>query len=71
MPVYKLGSGENVYVPEFRLSIIAGNQVPLTPLGATEARVGAVLPLQMDGIAAKSDAIVLSIFTFSVCGELH
>ena len=64
--VYILGSGENVYDPEFRLSITVGDQVPLVPLGAIVAKIGAVDPEQIEGIAAKSAVVAFRMFTFSV-----
>ena len=39
--------GVKVYVPDFVLFIVAGNQVPLIPFVEIEGKIDAILPLQI------------------------
>ncbi len=48
------GTGVNSYVPSTVLSIVAGNQVPTTPFGEVNSRVGATVPSQKASVVAKS-----------------
>ena len=43
------GEGVNIYVPEAVLSIIAGDQVPVMPLGDVVGRIGTAPPKQITG----------------------
>mgnify|MGYP005614162951 CR=1 FL=1 len=54
-PVLQILVGVNVYVALFILSIVAGDQIPDTPFGATADNNGAVLPAQNGAIEAKFD----------------
>ena len=50
--------GVNRYDPLVVLFITAGDQVPVTPLGDVVASVGAVVPAQKAGIAAKLGTVL-------------
>ncbi len=46
--------GVNTYDPEFILSMVAGDQEPMIPLGEVVAKIGATEPTQKSAIAVKS-----------------
>ena len=49
--------GVKTYVPLVVLSMVGGFQEPMTPLGEVFDNIGAAVPLQKAGIAAKSGTI--------------
>ena len=51
--------------------IVAGFHVPVTPLGAVLDNMGATLPTQKAGIAAKSEIVGGFTVTFKVCVVEH
>ena len=68
---HRPAAGVNTYVPLAVLSITAGVQVPLTPLGDVGPSNGAVVPAQNGAIAAKSGITLELTVTFSVCVVAH
>ena len=68
---HRPAAGVNTYVPLAVLSITAGVQVPLTPLGDVGPSNGAVVPAQNGAIAAKSGITFGLTVTFSVCVVAH
>jgi hypothetical protein len=58
--------GVNTYEPLVVLLIMAGNQVPLTPVGDTAPKLGTVAPEQKSAIPAKSGCVLGVITTFKV-----
>ena len=64
--------GVNSYDPEAALSIVAGDQDPVIPVGEVVAKLGATAPEQTSGITAK-DGLMFGavIFTFKVCIVAH
>ncbi len=64
--------GVNTYDPEFALSIEAGNQEPIMPIGEVVAKLGATVPEQTSGIATNEGLILGAVtFTFNVCVVAH
>jgi hypothetical protein len=53
------------------LLIVAGDQVPLTPFGEVVANIGATVPEQNAGMAAKLVTTLGVIATFNVCVVEH
>ena len=50
--------GVNTYEPEFTLSMVAGDQEPVIPLGEVVANIGTIEPAQKSEIAVKSGVVV-------------
>ena len=53
------------------LLIVAGFQVPVTPLGAVVDKIGAIVPSQNEGMAAKSETVCGLTVTINVCAFEH
>ena len=53
------------------LLIVAGDQVPETPFGDVVPKIGAVLPEQNDGMAAKLVTTRGVTVTFNICVVEH
>ena len=64
-------AGVNTYEPEVVLLMVAGNQVPVIPLGEVVPRVGATSPAQNGAMAAKSGVMLVVTVTLRVCVVAH
>ena len=64
-------AGVNTYEPEVVLLMVAGNQVPVIPLGEVVPSVGATSPAQKGAMAAKSGVTFGVTVTFRVCVVAH
>ena len=53
------------------LLIVAGLHVPVTPLGAVVDKIGAIVPSQNEGMAAKSETVCGFTVTFTICTLEH
>ena len=64
-------SGVNTYDPEFTLSMVAGVQEPVTPIGEIVAKIGATEPAQKSAMGVKSGLRFGTTVTAKVCVVAH